>query len=340
VLALAAPSALLRGLALAVLALAAPSALLRGLALAALALVAPAALLVAGGCGDPQTSSETAAAVPRPLTTDGLDAPAPAPAPELARYYEAYLAETLRGDVENAREGYREVMDSADSQRVVLAARAALHLAELEAWRGNRREAIDLVARATALGEQDRDIVERADQLQDGIAALQGARSGDVRGPSLGKSLKGASEEARAKFAKAEKRAATYYKNDVKPRIEDPQAGARSRQRAVEVAERAYRAVTDLGEPTATVAAEFRIGSLYHDLAVALVSEQPPELLDRRAIGRLRRQQEIRAARYLRTARAAYRRSLVIEEDPASDRWRRESEKGLQSVEVLLRGTE
>ena len=93
------------------------------------------------------------------------------------------------------------------------------------------------------------------------------------------------------------------------------------------------------GSKNRPVAAEFRIGSLYHDLAVSLVSEQPPEL-ERRSLGRLRRQQKARAARYYRTARTAYRRALAFGQDDSSDRWRREAQKGLDSVEVLLRGSE
>ncbi len=95
----------------------------------------------------------------------------------------------------------------------------------------------------------------------------------------------------------------------------------------------------DLGEPAAAVAAEFRIRSLYNDHGLSHVSEQPPEL-ERRSLGRLRRQQKARAARYYRKARAAYRRALAFGQDDSSDRWRREAQKGLESVEVLLRGSE
>jgi len=281
----------------------------------------------------PQPPTPTAAvAVVSPVAT-------PAPAPQLARYYQAYLDEVFGGDIDTARAAYREVMATADTRQRVLAARAALRLAAIEAWTGNRREAIELAVRATALGGQDRDLVERADQLQDGIAAIGRPRVGDVRGPPIGTELTTVSVEAREKFARAERLTTAFHAVKVKPRIEDPQAGARARQRAAEVAARAYGAVVDLGEPAATVAAEFRIGSLYHDLAVALVSEAPPEL-DRRAAARLRRQQKAKAARHLRTARAAYLRSRAIGESAASARWRREAREQQASVDVLLQGSE
>jgi len=296
-----------------------------------------ASVALIGACGSDDATQQAA---PRDLVrpTRGDAAPEPAPRPQQARYYDAYLAEILDGDAPRASEAYRQVMDLADSREATLAARAALRLAQLETLQGNRREAVELVARAVALGGQDPDVVEQADALQDELGAVQ-ATGTDVRGPPLGTELTGVSDEAKAKFGKAEKLSRGYYQDSTRPRIEDPQAGARARQRAAELAERAYGAVIDLGEPAAAVAAEFRIGSLYHDLAVSLVSEQPPEL-ERRALGRLRRQQNSRAARYYRTARAAYRRSLAFGQDDSSDRWRREAQKGLESVEVLLRGSD
>lgn len=294
-----------------------------------------ATMALISACGSDDVTPEP---TPREQARPAREEAPPAPPQLHARYYEGYLAEILDGDAPRANEAYRQVMDRADSREATLAARAALHLAQLEAWQGNRREAVELVARAAALGGQDPDVVERADNLQDELGSVQ-VTGTDVRGPPLGTELTGVSEEVKAKFARAEKLSRSYYRTHTRPRIEDPQAGARARQRTAELAERAYGAVIDLGEPAAAVAAEFRIGSLYHDLGVSLVSEQPPEL-ERRALGRLRRQQKVRAARYYRTARAAYRRSLAFGQDDSSDRWRREAQKGLESVEVLLRGSE
>jgi tetratricopeptide (TPR) repeat protein len=285
---------------------------------------------------------QDAPATREPAPPRRQQAPAPDAAtrsPAQARYYEGYLADVLRGDVETAEAAYREVVDTDDGRQVVLAARASLHLAQLEALRGNRREAVELLARAQALGGQDRDVVERADQLQDDIAEVQVAGRGSVRGPPLGAELAGASPEAREKFARAERLAAGYYRAVDRPRIEDP-LPVTERLAALEAAERAYGAVLDFGEPAASCAAEFRIGSLYHDLALAVGSEQPREPLDHAAMGRLRRQQRARSTRFLETARAAYRRSLASEETAAGQRWRRETQAALHSAEVLLRGND
>ncbi|RMH42918.1 MAG: hypothetical protein D6689_06650 [Deltaproteobacteria bacterium] len=302
--------------------------------------VAAVALALAAGCsgrsGAPRAPGGSAPA--KAVAPEAAPAVAPAVAPEVARYYAGYVAEVIDGDARAAEAAYREVARAPDPLRAPTAARAALRLAQLEAWRGNRREAVELVARAQAVGGNDRALLARADQLQDDIALVTGGGAADVRGPPLGAQLPGVSPDAAALFARAETLASAFYRVDVRPRIEDPQAGDRARLRAAEAAMRAYGAVIDLGEPAATVAAEFRIGSLYHDLALALVAELPAELSDRRAIARLRQQQAARSGRYLRAARAAYRRSLATEETPAGRRWRRAAAAALASVEVLLAG--
>jgi tetratricopeptide (TPR) repeat protein len=262
--------------------------------------------------------------------------PTPARAPQVARYYEGYLAEVLRGDVVTARAAYEEVVGNVQTHDGLLAARASLRLAAIEAWSGNRREAYELLARATALGGQDEDIVERADHLHDELATVVSTVA-NVPGPPIGSEMMGVTAETHEKFARAEKLALTYYRAS---------ARGRARKTAAEAAARAYGAVIDLGEPAATVAAEFRIGSLYHDLALAVVSEQPPELIElfditvrRQSFAHFRRQQRAKSVRHLRTARAAYLRSLAIGETASSARWRREARKGLESVNVLLRGS-
>ena len=75
-----------------------------------------------------------------------------------SRYYEAYLAEVVRGDIDTARAVYLEVMSAAGQKDPILAARAALRLAELESRAGSRGEALELVARATALGGRDPEV--------------------------------------------------------------------------------------------------------------------------------------------------------------------------------------
>src|SRR5690606_9142338 len=76
-----------------------------------------------------------------------------------SRYYEGYVAETLRGDVLLARQAYEDVVAEAGSAAPRIAARAALRLAELEALAGRRRKALELMARASILGRDSLDIV-------------------------------------------------------------------------------------------------------------------------------------------------------------------------------------
>jgi hypothetical protein len=284
--------------------------------------------------------SGTKAAVQSAVRSGLGQAEAVPAAPSYAtRFFAGHVAEVVRGDDAAAREAFTAVMLGVDQTEPVLAARAAVRVAEMEALAGRRAEAVELLARAAALAGRDREILERVDQIHGGLAAVYGVRSTKVRGPPAGTDIGGVSEAARAAFARAEALLVAYHRTDVRPRIEDPEAGARVRLRAAQSAERAYRGIIDLGEPPATVAAEFRIATLYHDMAIQLGSETPPEL-EGSALARLRRRLQAKAPGYLRAARAAYRRSLAIEATAASDRWRRAAEQGLATVEVLLRGSD
>jgi hypothetical protein len=161
-----------------------------------------------------------------------------------------------------------------------------------------------------------------------------------VRGPPVGTLPEGVSQEAARGLSAAETLLAAFYAIDVKPRLEDLQAGVRARQRAVEVAVRAYRDVVALDEPAAGAAAELRIATLYHDLAIAMVFDLPPEL-ERLAASRLRRQFRVKAVAFLRRARDAYRQALAqVPGGAEGERWRRAAEQGLGSVDDLLRGSE
>ncbi len=256
------------------------------------------------------------------------------------RYYEGHLAETLRGDLVAARAAYEEVIAGAGASEPRLAARAALRLAEIEAVKGQRRRAIELVARASSLGRGDAEIVRQADELQTRLASLRSRGSG-VRGPPAGATLDGVTGDTAARFRKAERMLVAYHKTRLQPRIEALEAGVQAKERAMELAVKAYRAVVGSGDALATSAAEFRIGSLYHDLGIALMFDLPPELAPR-AAARLRRRMRQRALGYLAKARAAYGRSKAVlaagASNPALERWRGAARRGLASVDDLLRG--
>lgn len=255
-----------------------------------------------------------------------------------ARFYQGYFAETLRGDLELAHSAYDDVIRGAGEAEPELAARAALRLAELEARVGNRREAVELVARASALGRDDPDVVARADRMQAHLASVR-SKGSEVRGPPAGTALEGVGDEAAARFADAEQLLAAYHTVRLRPRLEDLRGGVRAKERAMDVAVRAYREVIELGDPVASAAAEFRTASLYHDLALSLMFDLPPEL-EEHAAARLRRELRGQAIAHLRKALNAYERSLDEAADlPGSDRWRVAAERGRASVEDLLRGS-
>lgn len=302
--------------------------------------------LIAAGC---DSGSAPARPQKAPAHDAGVAVRAPAdaapPGDETSwahRYYEGYLAETLHGDVAKARVAYSDVITNGADEDPVSAARAALRLAELERLAGNRRKAQELVARAAVLGQSNLAIVERADRAQSHLASLRD-RGSEVRGPPAGTALEGVSQKARDAFHAAEGLLAEYHRRQLQPRLEGVRAGIRAKERAMEAAEHAYHTVIDFGEREATVAAEQRIGSLHHDLALALLFDVPPELEAEEA-AKLRRSLRGRALAHLRKARAAYERSLEAAGDgetPAStERWRLAAELGLRAVKDLLAGHE
>ncbi len=303
------------------------------------------AVLAIAGCAAGNGPAAGDAAPPPPdVPADAGSGPAAAAdGPWANRYYDAYLAETLRGDAASARAIYAQVISGAADAEPVTAARAALRLADLELVAGRRREALELVARASVLGGSDLDILERADRMQAQIASLR-SRGGEVRGPPVGTAPAGASAASLREFTRAEQLFAAYHQRQLQPRLEVLRQGVRAKEHLMGQAERAYRAVVEQGEPGPTAAAEFRIGSLYHDLALALMFDLPPELEAREA-GKLRRSLRGQALAHLRKARAAYERSIAAAgaagaAGAALERWRVAAELGLRAVVDLLRGRE
>jgi hypothetical protein len=255
------------------------------------------------------------------------------------RYYASYLDEMLRGDFSAARAGYRTVIEDGSAEPEV-AARAALRLAEYEADAGRRHVALDLVARAAALGRGHRDLLHWAERLQRRLAAVR-VHDIEVRGPPAGTLLEGVSREAAELHARAEELLAAYHARRLKPRLEDLRAGVRAKRSAMEAAVRAYRQVAALGEPAAAVAAELRIGGLYYDLSLSLTFDLPPEL-ESGAAAEVRQSLRAQALVDRNRARAAYLRALEAGRDgragPAGAIWLEAAELGLRSTEDLLRG--
>lgn len=186
------------------------------------------------------------------------------------RFYRGYLAERLRGDRELAYAAYEEVLEEGASEPM-LAARAALSLAERAAQGQKRRAALDLAMRAAALGESSPDIVARAELLKGELSATRSADM-DVRGPPIGVKLDGVSRNVARAFARAESLLVAYHRLQLSASLETLYASIQAKRSALEAAEKAYSEVTReaSAETVAIMAAEFRIASLYHDMSQAL----------------------------------------------------------------------
>lgn len=301
--------------------------------------------VVTGGCQDERDIPDIAERVAPPVShlADELAlGPQPDRAGLASRYYDGYLAEILRGDYNRARAAYEQVIAEAGSEQPEMAARAALRLGQLQALAGRRREALELMARASVLGRDNLEIIEEADRLHARLASLR-AGGQEVRGPPLDTTLDSVSADASKRFARAETLLAAYLRIRLKPRLEQLRTGVRKKEYATDAAVRAYRQVIDLQEDNAVVAAEFRIASLYHDLALSLMFDLPPEL-EPRAAAKLKRSLRSSALSYLNKARGAYERSLGVEKADAqtavSERWTAAAALGLRSVEDMLGGSE
>jgi hypothetical protein len=275
---------------------------------------------------------------PRPIEAPALARAAADPARGVATeldgvspgFAAAVLAE-LVGDLAAARTGFERVLAARDAGPA-LAARAALHLAQLEARAGRSRRALDLVARASALAPSDLAIAEGVAELQADVVAAAGA--GDLRGPRLSTPLPGVEPEVAAAFAAAERALAKVHAFRPRPLIEALSTSIRAKERATESAVQLYRAIAD-HDGLARIAASYRAGSLYHDLALSLLFELPPELDPAVAAG-LRRTLRGRAIAYLKKAVTEYRASLATPQRPDDELWRLAAETDLRGARDVL----
>jgi len=299
---------------------------------AALTAIAALGLAAATACGDDARPhgrpaeiaprDRSAADPARGITTE-LDGASPA-------FGAALLAE-LTGDGAAARAGYERVLAASDPP-AALAARAALHLAQLESRAGRSRHALDLVARASALAPSDVAIAEGVAELQADVVAAAGA--GDIRGPRLGTPLPGVEPRVADAFAAAERALERVHKLRPRPIIEALSTSIRVKEEATEDAVARYRAVAEHGG-LAQIAASYRAGSLYHDLALGLLFELPPELDPAVAAG-LRRTLRGRAVAYLKKAVLEYRASLTAPKHPDDELWRLAAETDLRGARDVL----
>ena len=271
-------------------------------------------------CGDdhhkapvqPETPARgSTAADPAAGVTTDLDGPAPA-------FGDGVLAE-LTGDDDTARASYERVLASTDVPTEI-AARAALHLAQLEARAGKTGRARDLIARATALAPSDQAITDGADRVRAEIVA--GSSTGDIRGPKLGTPLPGVKARVAEAFIAVERTLARVHAMRPRQRL-----AVWEKEDATADVVRRYRGIAEHGG-LAQIAAEYRIGTLYHDLGIGLLVE--PVAAD------LRRTLRAGANAYLKKAVAAYQASLAVPATPEAELWRLAAETDLRAALDVL----
>ena len=272
----------------------------------------------------PRTSAPASRAVADPAdhVTTELDGVATA-------YGEGALAQAT-GDETAARAAYERVL-SAPDQSPHEAARAALHLAQLEARAGKTRRTLELAAKAGTLAPADVAIAEGVAQLQADVVAASG--TGDIRGPRLGTTLPVEAKVASA-FAAAEKALAQVHALHPRPYIEALSSSIALQEDATEDVVAKYRAVGEHGG-LAQVASDYRIGSLYHDLALSLLFE-PPSELDPAAAAALRRTLRAHAQAYLKRAVASYRACLGGPKSSDAELWQLSAETDLRAAQDVL----
>ncbi len=275
------------------------------------------------GAVAPIVEADRAAADPAVGVTTELDGSSPA-------FVDAVLAE-LTGDVAAARRGFERVLGTPETSGAI-AGRSALHLAQMESHAGRSRNSLDYVARAAAFAPADVAIEERIAQLRAEIVAAAGA--GDLRGPRVGTVLVGVAPAVATAFAAAEKAMTAVHRLRPRALIEALSTSIRAKEAATEEVVARYRAVGAYGG-LAQVAAHYRAGSLYHDLAIGLLFDLPSELDPTVAAG-LRRSLRGRAVAYLKKAVTEYRAALAVPATPDAELWRLAAETDLRrALDVL-----
>ncbi|CAN5804495.1 hypothetical protein BH11MYX2_BH11MYX2_37160 [soil metagenome] len=276
-----------------------------------------------GGHSAPLNSEPPAVAdLARGMTTD-LDGVRPA-------FADAVLAELL-GDNDLARANYERVLGDGDVPSA-LAARSALHLAQLESRAGNSRKALDLVVRAAALAPGDNAIAEGFAQVSADSAAASG--NDNIPGPPPGTTLAGVDAATAKKFAAAERQLVAVHRLRARPVIEALSSSIRAKEAATENAVAMYRGVAASGG-LAFIAGHYRAGSLYHDLALGLLFELPPEL-DANVAAGLRRTLRTRAQGNLKKAIAEYDQVLATAPQPDGELWRLAAETDAHAAHELM----
>jgi hypothetical protein len=293
-----------------------------------------ALVLALFACGDASPRARVAQTAPArdrtaadPALGNATDLDGAAPA-----FGDAVLAE-LTGDDASARTAYGRVL-AAPEVPAPVAARAAIHLAQMESRAGRTRHALDLVARATALAPTDAVITAGAAGLQAEIVAAAGA--GDLRGPRLGTPLPGVPADVADAFANAERELAQVHRARLRIAIEALTKSINIKVNQFTTVVGKYQAIAKRGA-LPLIAATYRAGSLYHDLALELVFADLPPELERRSADGLATTLRSLAITYLKKAVAEYRACIEAPQVPEGELWRLAAETDMRRAIDVLR---
>ncbi len=291
-------------------------------------------ILVLVACGDPTPRATVAQVAPSRdriaadpaigITTD-LDGAAPS-------FGDAVLAE-LTGDEQAARAAYERVL-AAPEVPAHVAARAAIHVGQMESRAGRTRHALDLVARATALAPTDPVIAAGAASLQAEIVAAAGA--GDIRGPRIGTPLPGVAADVADAFAAAERELGQVHRARLRIAIEALTKSINIKVNQTMTAVAKYQGVAKRGA-LPLIAATYRVGSLYHDLALELVFADLPPELERRSADGLHATLRSLAITYLKKAVVEYRACIEAPQVTDGELWRIAAETDMRRATDVLR---
>jgi len=240
------------------------------------------------------------------------------------------LAE-LMGDPKVARAAFDQILASSDTEAHV-AARAALHLAQINSREGKRREALDLVTRAEAFAPNDATIVRGAKFLRSALVADAG--TGEIN-PRPGTALPNVDAKTAEAFAEAEKRLEPVHRLKMKPEYTALYTDLLRREAATDNLVAKYRAIAEKGG-SAEVAARFRMGSLLHDFATQLFEVKIPQELGSEEQEAAKKRYAFRAWKNLASAAAEYRACLAIPPTPEAELWRLAAETELRRATALL----
>jgi tetratricopeptide (TPR) repeat protein len=292
--------------------------------------------VLAIACGDdtPPASTEPAPSVSPRAAAD----PAAGMVSELdgvaATFGDAVLAE-LTGEHATARAAFERLLAAPDVP-ASLAARAALHLAQMESSAGNTQNALDLATRAKALAPNDASVSDGVNRLRGEVLAVVGA--GGIRGPRPGTPLPGARADVAAAWAKAEARLVEVYKRQLEVDYVAILHSIDARITATDDVVELYRAIAE-HRGIALVAAKYRIGSLYYDLANDLAEASPPRELDHQHAAQVQATLDGLHLSSLNHAVKEYTACLDAPQSAETELWRLAAETDLRLVRDVLKTT-